>query len=168
MKRDEFEASGHVKDVSVPGTPDSDTPPNAPINWPAWKRNAQILMVAVHSMDSVFMAAGIVPGYEGMAEEYNISVPKATYLTSVMVSQFSQVFRVVLTPDLPIIDPSPWSRPLLLDSYHQPLWPLPHLYALSAHYHGMQHRSRLLQNLWHADGHSRAGCLVHLASAWYR
>lgn len=60
-------------------------PPDAPINWPAWKRNAQILMVATHSMVSVFMAAGIIPGYEEMAAEYKVSVPQASYLTSVQV-----------------------------------------------------------------------------------
>jgi hypothetical protein len=36
-------------------------------------------------MDSVFMAAGIIPGFEGMAEEYKISIPQASYLTSAMV-----------------------------------------------------------------------------------
>lgn len=88
MSKDGFDASGHVEDVAMSDTSGMDTAPNAPINWPAWKRNAQILMVGVHSMDSVFMAAGIVPAYEGMAEEYGISVQKATYLTSAMVRQF--------------------------------------------------------------------------------
>lgn len=90
MSKDGYDAYGHVEDTSLSDTSGADTPPNAPINWPAWKRNAQILMVAVHSMDSVFMAAGIIPAYEGMAEEYGISVQKATYLTSAMVRQ-SQV-----------------------------------------------------------------------------
>lgn len=42
-------------------------------------------MVATHSMVSVFMAAGIIPGYEEMAAEYKVSVPQASYLTSVQV-----------------------------------------------------------------------------------
>lgn len=88
MAKDEFEDAGHVEDLSVSSSSDTESP-NAPINWPAWKRNAQILMVAVHSMDSVFMAAGIIPGYVNMAKEYNISVQKATYLTSIMVCQYS-------------------------------------------------------------------------------
>lgn len=89
MIKDEVDAVAHAEDVSVSelSSSESDTPPNAPINWPAWKRNAQILMVAFHSMDAVFMAAGIVPGYQGMATEYNISVEKASYLTSIMVCQ---------------------------------------------------------------------------------
>lgn len=98
MGKDGFDASGHVEDVFISDSSSVDTPPNAPINWPAWKRNVQILMVAVHSMDSVFMAAGIIPGYQGMAQEYGISVQKATYLTSVMVRQFSHFFVLGLIP----------------------------------------------------------------------
>jgi hypothetical protein len=83
MKKSQFVASAHLERVSVENL---DMPTlDAPINWPAWKRNAQILMVAFHSMDSVFMAAGIIPGFEGMAEEYKISIPQASYLTSAMV-----------------------------------------------------------------------------------
>lgn len=59
--------------------------PEAPCNWPRWKKNAQIAMVAFHSMMSTFMAAGIVPAYEVMAEEYHITVTEATYLTSIQV-----------------------------------------------------------------------------------
>lgn len=87
IRKDRFEDSTHLEDVSV-ATSDTQAP-EAPINWPAWKRNAQILMVATHSMVSVFMAAGIIPGYEAMAEEYNITVPQASYLTSVQVCIFS-------------------------------------------------------------------------------
>ena len=59
--------------------------PEAPCNWPRWKKNAQIAMVAFHSMMSTFMAAGIVPAYEVMAEKYHITVTEATYLTSIQV-----------------------------------------------------------------------------------
>lgn len=59
--------------------------PEAPSNWPRWKKNAQIAMVAFHSMMSTFMAAGIVPAYEVMAEKYHITVTEATYLTSIQV-----------------------------------------------------------------------------------
>lgn len=83
VKKDQFEASSHLEEISTddPGTLSAD----APINWPVWKRNAQIIMVAFHSMDTVFMAAGLTPGYEGMAETYKISVTQASYLTSAQV-----------------------------------------------------------------------------------
>lgn len=60
--------------------------PNAPCNWPKWKKNTQIMMVAFHSMISTFMAAGIVPAYDAMAEKYGVTVTEASYLTSVQVS----------------------------------------------------------------------------------
>ncbi|KAJ6147159.1 hypothetical protein N7497_009141 [Penicillium chrysogenum] len=82
-RKGQLEASAHLEDVSI-ATSDTQAP-EAPINWPAWKRNAQILMVAIHSMVCVFMAAGIIPGYESMAEEYKITVPQASYLTSVQI-----------------------------------------------------------------------------------
>jgi hypothetical protein len=59
--------------------------PANPRNWPAWKKNAQILMVAFHSMSATFVAAGIIPAYETLAEEYGITVPQASYLTSAQV-----------------------------------------------------------------------------------
>lgn len=56
-----------------------------PRNWPVWKKNVQILMVAFHSMVATFMAAGIIPAFEAMAEEYGVTVPEASYLTSIQV-----------------------------------------------------------------------------------
>ncbi|GLB02171.1 hypothetical protein AtubIFM57258_003513 [Aspergillus tubingensis] len=63
----------------------TDTSPTNPQNWPVWKKNAQILMVAFHSMAATFMAAGIIPAYDIMAERYNVTVPQASYLTSVQI-----------------------------------------------------------------------------------
>ncbi|KAB8204103.1 MFS general substrate transporter [Aspergillus parasiticus] len=56
-----------------------------PRNWPKWKKNAQILMVSFHSMGASFMAAGIIPVYEAMAEEYGVTVDAATYLTATQI-----------------------------------------------------------------------------------
>ncbi|KAF9892277.1 hypothetical protein FE257_002054 [Aspergillus nanangensis] len=58
---------------------------NNPRNWPVWKKNAQILMVAFHSMAATFMAAGIIPAYEAMAKDYGVTLPEASYLTSVQI-----------------------------------------------------------------------------------
>ncbi|KAJ5676461.1 uncharacterized protein N7477_002094 [Penicillium maclennaniae] len=49
------------------------------------KKNAQILMVAFHSMMCTFMAAGIIPAYGTLAKAYNITVPEASYLTSFQI-----------------------------------------------------------------------------------
>ncbi|KAJ6031001.1 hypothetical protein N7540_001733 [Penicillium herquei] len=59
--------------------------PRDPRNWSLRKKNAQILMVAFHSMISTFMAAGIIPAYDTLVEQYNITVPDASYLTSFQI-----------------------------------------------------------------------------------
>ncbi|KAJ5332012.1 hypothetical protein N7476_001795 [Penicillium atrosanguineum] len=56
-----------------------------PRNWSQGKKNAQIMMVAFHSMMGTFMAAGIIPAYGTLAEEYNVTVPDASYLTSFQI-----------------------------------------------------------------------------------
>ncbi|KAJ5088891.1 hypothetical protein N7456_012507, partial [Penicillium angulare] len=85
------EASLHLENATptqespgLPRHPSSESPSN-PRNWPLWKKNAQILMVAFHSMMGTFMAAGIIPAYDALAEEYGITVPQASYLTSIQI-----------------------------------------------------------------------------------
>ena len=63
---------------------ENDSPQN-PRNWSNSKKNAQILMVAFHSMMGTFMAAGIIPAYDAFAEMYGVTVPDASYLTSFQV-----------------------------------------------------------------------------------
>jgi hypothetical protein len=65
-----------------------------PRNWSQGKKNAQILMVAFHSMMGTFMAAGIIPAYDTLAKEYNVTVPDASYLTSFQVSNLQIVSYV--------------------------------------------------------------------------
>lgn len=59
--------------------------PNYPRNWPTWKKNAQILMVAFHCMGATFMTAGIIPAYDVMSEEDGVPVESATYHTATQV-----------------------------------------------------------------------------------
>ncbi|KAL2826751.1 major facilitator superfamily domain-containing protein [Aspergillus pseudoustus] len=89
------QSSIHMEDV-VPTPPQESTEydsyamedPANPRNWPAWKKNAQILMVAFHSLSATFVAAGIIPAYDTLAEEYGITVPQASYLTSAQILLF--------------------------------------------------------------------------------
>lgn len=60
--------------------------PNDPLNWPVWKKNTQLLMVAFHAMMATFMAAGIIPGFQSFSVNYGITIEEASYLTSVQVS----------------------------------------------------------------------------------
>lgn len=69
----------------VQGDEGADSPQN-PRNWPLWKKNIQIVMVAFHSMMGTFTAAGIIPAYDDFAKQYNVSVPTASYLTSFQVA----------------------------------------------------------------------------------
>lgn len=59
-----------------------------PKKWPKW-REAQIWLISIHSMISTFMAAGLIPAYESMAEEYGITVQQTSYLTSSQVMLLS-------------------------------------------------------------------------------
>lgn len=97
MKRASSETSVHLENVessspdcrvSDDGIWENESPQN-PRNWPRWKKNAQILMVAFHSMMGTFMAAGIIPAYDAFAEQYNVTVPDASYLTSLQVCVLS-------------------------------------------------------------------------------
>lgn len=72
------------KEISEGELPATDSPQD-PRNWPQWKKDAQILMAAFHSMMCTFMAAGIVPAYHSLAHDYQVTVPVASYLTSVQV-----------------------------------------------------------------------------------
>lgn len=93
MKTTHPDTSHHLEDVAPTGPPKEEAEDKTPStdstqdprNWPQWKKDAQILMVAFHSMMGTFMAAGIVPAYEALAEEYSVTVPTASYLTSAQV-----------------------------------------------------------------------------------
>lgn len=56
--------------------------PAIPSQWPKWKKNAQILLIAFHSFSATFMAAGIIPASDWFSEEFNVSVQQSTYLSS--------------------------------------------------------------------------------------
>jgi hypothetical protein len=56
-----------------------------PLNWPRWKKNTQLLMVAFHAMMNTFMAAGIIPGFYNLSVKYGTTIEEASYLTSVQV-----------------------------------------------------------------------------------
>ncbi|KAJ5350676.1 hypothetical protein N7541_008403 [Penicillium brevicompactum] len=105
IKRTGSESSEHLENIGVAspvtiaddGIYENESPQN-PRNWPHWKKNAQILMVAFHSMMGTFMAAGIVPAYDAFAEEYNVTVPAASYLTSFQVYFASRLIPLIWNP----------------------------------------------------------------------
>ncbi len=61
--------------------------PRDPLNWPTWKKDVHVLMVAFHAMLTTFTAACIIPGFHSFALKYGTSIEQASYLTSAQVSQ---------------------------------------------------------------------------------
>ncbi|KAK6459477.1 major facilitator superfamily multidrug-resistance protein [Scheffersomyces xylosifermentans] len=70
--------------VQLDPLPSSD--PQDPLNWPNWKKNFEILLIAFQTFSSTFMAAGLTPGFEPMAEAYGVTVPTASYFTSAQIA----------------------------------------------------------------------------------
>ncbi|KAG7661564.1 uncharacterized protein J8A68_004933 [[Candida] subhashii] len=62
--------------------------PEDPLNWPDWKKNYEIVLIAFGTFSSTFMAAGMTPAFETMAEEYGVDLPTAAYFTSAQIAVF--------------------------------------------------------------------------------
>lgn len=76
--------------------------PADPLNWPAWKvwislhyldnsnadflqKNVNLFLVAFHAMMTTFTAASVIPAFENFAEDFNVTITKASYITSVQI-----------------------------------------------------------------------------------
>ena len=74
------------------GNVDLDPLPSAdpadPLNWPDWQKNYEILLIAFGTFSSTFMAAGLTPAFETMAEAYGVDLPTAAYFTSAQIAVF--------------------------------------------------------------------------------
>ncbi|KAL4763518.1 putative MFS transporter [Aspergillus foveolatus] len=60
--------------------------PADPYNWPSWKKIANLILVAIHACMGTFAAAGIIPAYETIAEEFGVTLHQVTYLTSLQIA----------------------------------------------------------------------------------
>lgn len=129
-----FECGGNLDTIRTVSTSrhfphdrvwDNESPLN-PANWSLWKKDAQIVMIAFHSMMGTFMAAGIVPAYDAFAEMYGVEVQAVSYLTSLQVSAKIRTLDALdnkfLTFDPSSLDPSPWRIPIILESCYRSLW----------------------------------------------
>src|SRR5207248_2517605 len=47
--------------------------PADPYNWPAWKKNVNLILVAFHAFMTTFIAAGIIPAFEDIAKDLGCS-----------------------------------------------------------------------------------------------
>uniref|UniRef100_A0A060T9Y3 ARAD1D18524p n=1 Tax=Blastobotrys adeninivorans TaxID=409370 RepID=A0A060T9Y3_BLAAD len=62
--------------------------PQDPLNWPELKKFGHLFLVAFNAMSGSFFAAGIVPSYETLAEEYGVPLASVSYYTSVQILIF--------------------------------------------------------------------------------
>jgi hypothetical protein len=97
--------------------------PKDPLNWPGWKKNTQLLMVAFHAMMNTFMAAGIIPGFYNFSAKYGTTIEEASYLTSVQVysspyNRYPTWSELTYTPDI-----VPRHLSLYVESNSQAFWP---------------------------------------------
>ncbi|KAJ6116009.1 hypothetical protein N7523_006426 [Penicillium sp. IBT 18751x] len=60
--------------------------PADPYNWPEWKKMANLILVAFHACMGTFTAAGIIPAYADIAAEFDCSLQRASYLTSLQIA----------------------------------------------------------------------------------
>ncbi|CAG8092180.1 unnamed protein product [Penicillium nalgiovense] len=68
-----------------------------PLNWSQIHKNLQLGMISFHAFMCTFLASGIIPLYEILAEELNQSITSISYLTSVQIL-FYALAPLVLLP----------------------------------------------------------------------
>ena len=75
--------------ITLHGTTDLNPTPSAslsdPLNWPDWRKNVFLGIFAVHGFMAGFLAAGLVPATEALAEAYGRSINATSYLVSAQV-----------------------------------------------------------------------------------
>ncbi|CAI6334758.1 unnamed protein product [Periconia digitata] len=76
-----FRKHGTLDLHPVPSMSDAD-----PYNWPRWKKNTNLLLVAFHALIATFTPATIVPAFGDIAEDLNVTIQKASYLTALQIA----------------------------------------------------------------------------------
>jgi hypothetical protein len=66
-------------------TPLPSMDPADPLNWPSWKKNINLFLVAFHAMMTTFTAAGVIPAFEDFSIDLGVSLTQASYLTSIQI-----------------------------------------------------------------------------------
>ncbi|RJE21726.1 transporter [Aspergillus sclerotialis] len=60
--------------------------PADPYNWSLWKKIVNLLLVVFHAFMATFSAAAINIAFANISEQYNVSVQRASYLTSLQIA----------------------------------------------------------------------------------
>lgn len=62
--------------------PFPDATDNDPLNWPLRTKIIQLGMIAFHAFSTTFMAAGLIPSFASLLEEFLTTITACSYLTS--------------------------------------------------------------------------------------
>ncbi|EIW83038.1 MFS multidrug transporter [Coniophora puteana RWD-64-598 SS2] len=71
---------GRVDLIPMP----SDTPAD-PLNWPSWRKNVLLLIVAFHAMQGPLGAAIVIPAFEDFVQDLGVSIAEASYSVSIEI-----------------------------------------------------------------------------------
>ncbi|EIW84531.1 MFS general substrate transporter [Coniophora puteana RWD-64-598 SS2] len=71
---------GRIDLVPMP----SDSPVD-PLNWPMWRKNLVLALVAFHAMMVPFSGGVLVPAFEDLAEVFNVPLSEVPYISSVQI-----------------------------------------------------------------------------------
>ncbi|RLV82809.1 putative efflux pump mfs2 [Meyerozyma sp. JA9] len=75
--------------LSRHGTLDLEPMPHAsdndPLNWPLRVKIIQLGMIAFHAFSTTFMAAGLIPSFATLSEEFSTTITACSYLTSAQI-----------------------------------------------------------------------------------
>lgn len=65
----------------IPGFGDAD-----PYNWSQWKKTVNLVLVAWHACMATFNSAAIIPAYQTIAKDLQVSLQRTTYLTALQIA----------------------------------------------------------------------------------
>ncbi|KAJ5951502.1 uncharacterized protein N7479_009915 [Penicillium vulpinum] len=65
----------------IPDMTDAD-----PYNWPQWRKNLNLALVAFHAMMATFTASSIQSAFENISEDFEISMQRTSYLVSLVIA----------------------------------------------------------------------------------
>lgn len=137
-----------------------------PLNWPAWKKNVGLILVAFHAYIAIFTAATIIPAYLPMSIALHVSLTRTSYLTSAQVGPILAHLNCDILP-YRFTDCSARCLTALLETHFESLRPPPNLPHLDILFRHLQYRVRREPELWSYDGVSDFSSFFHLAAHWY-
>ncbi|EIW85848.1 MFS general substrate transporter [Coniophora puteana RWD-64-598 SS2] len=89
---DMFKRHGRTDLIPMP----SDSPVD-PLNWPAWRKNVLLAIVAFHTMIGPLGAAILIPAFDELVVDLGITLAQAPYLVSIQIL-FMAIAPILISP----------------------------------------------------------------------